>query len=53
MAQSMRAFLWTEKHMGMEDIYLTINTKFILDNGSETISKVSENKNAKKQKCVT
>jgi len=53
MALSMRVFSWTEKRMGMEDIYHTTNTKFILDSGNMTTSKVMENKNAKKQKCVT
>ena len=53
MAQSMRVFSWTEKRMGMEDLYHTTNTKFILDSGNMTTSKVMENKNAKKQKCVT
>jgi hypothetical protein len=46
----MRVFSRMEKLMGMEDIYLTTNTKFILDNGNVIISKVTENKNAKKPK---
>jgi hypothetical protein len=39
--------------MGTEDIYLTTNTKFMLGSGKTIISKVTENKNAKKQKCDT
>jgi hypothetical protein len=53
MAPSMRDFSWTERPMGMEDIYLTTNTKFMLGNGKMIINRVTENKNAKKQKCDT
>jgi hypothetical protein len=53
MAPSMRDFSWTERPMGTEDIYLTTNTKSMLGSGKTIISKVTENKNAKKQKCDT
>ena len=53
MAPFMRGFLWTEKRMVTEDIFLTTNTKSMLDSGNAIISRATVNKNVKNLKCVT
>lgn len=47
-----RDFSWMERHMGMEDISLIINTRYMLVSGTAITNKDMVNKNAKNPICV-